>query len=189
MHRAAIITGPGFQDHDVVYTYYRLKEEGWAVDVATKMGAPVKGKYGVPLPIDKTAAPNIPFDELSVDRYDAVILTGGHEAPDRVRQDRKVLKFVHDMDQAGKLVGGLCHGPWIMISAKIMAGRIACAYIGMVDDMVNSGATVIDADVVTDRNMVTCSYYGQVGKFMKAIFAAAEQARVSNRRPIAAVAG
>ncbi len=174
MKRAVIITGPGFQDHDVVYSYYRLKEEGYAVDVATKGGAPVKGKYGVPLPMDRNAAPNISFDQLAVERYDAVILTGGHEAPDRVRQDKQVLAFVKAMDQAGKAVGGLCHGPWIMISAKIMKGRDACAYVGMVDDMVNSGANVIEGDVVTDKNMVTCSYYGEVGKFMRAVFAVVE---------------
>jgi putative intracellular protease/amidase len=51
MYRGVIITGPGFQDHDVVYTYYRLKEEGYDVDIATKGGLPVKGKYGVPLPV------------------------------------------------------------------------------------------------------------------------------------------
>jgi protease I len=170
MPRAVIITGPGFQDHDVVYSYYRLKEEGYDVDVATKNAMPVTGKYGVPLPMDKTAKPNIAFGDLSVDRYDAVILTGGHEAPDRVRQDQAVLQFVQAMDAAGKVVGGLCHGPWIMISAKIMAGRTACAYVGMVDDMVNSGANVIPGDVVVDDNMVTCSYYGSVGLFMRTVF-------------------
>src|SRR5262249_15599230 len=94
MGNAVILTGPGFQDHDVVYTYYRLLEEGWKADVATKNGDPVTGKYGVPLPIDKTARPNISFEDLDVDGYDAAICTGGHEAPDRVRQDRRVLSFV-----------------------------------------------------------------------------------------------
>ena len=28
MPKVVIVTGPGFQDHDVVYTYYRAKEEG-----------------------------------------------------------------------------------------------------------------------------------------------------------------
>ena len=36
--QAVIITGPGFQDHDVIYTYYRLKEAGYDVDVATAGG-------------------------------------------------------------------------------------------------------------------------------------------------------
>jgi protease I len=175
MYRGVIITGPGFQDHDVVYTYYRLKEEGYDVDIATKGGLPVKGKYGVPLPMDKTAKPNIPFEDLAVENYDVVICTGGHEAPDRVRQDKTVLAFVKQMDEAGKIVAGLCHGPWILISAKVLKGRTVCAYVGMVDDMINSGANVISADVVTDGNIITCSYYGQVGKFMRAVFSAIER--------------
>jgi protease I len=171
---AVIITGPGFQDHDVVYTYYRLLEESYDVHVATKDGGGVIGKYGIPLPMDKTAAPLISFDDLDQDGYDAVILTGGHEAPDRVRQDRRVLAFVKGMADAGKVVAGLCHGPWIMISAQVMRGHRACAYVGLRDDMVNSGALVEDARVVTDGNIITCSYYGYVGEFMQAVFTAVD---------------
>jgi protease I len=169
MTRAVIITGPGFQDHDVVYTYYRALEAGFDVQVATAGGRPVTGKYGVPVPLDKRAEPCIAFEDLDAARFDLVLLTGGHEAPDRVRQDRLVLEFVRAMDAAGKVVAGLCHGPWIMISAGIMRGRRACAYVGMRDDMMNSGADVEDADVIVDRNMVTCSYYGAVGPFMRTV--------------------
>ncbi len=77
MFSAVIVTGSGFQDHDLIYTYYRLKEEEYAVDVASKAASPVKGKYGIPLPMDKTSQPLISFDDLSVDKYDIVILTGG----------------------------------------------------------------------------------------------------------------
>lgn len=172
---AVIITGPGFQDHDVVYTYYRLREEGWQADVATKNGNPVTGKYGVPLPMDKTATPLLPFDRLDPGRYDAVILTGGHEAPDRVRQDPSVLDFVRQMATDGKVVAGLCHGPWIMVSAGVLRGRNACAYIGLRDDVVNAGAHVIDSDVVVDGNVITCSYYGYMGAFMRSVFETAEK--------------
>jgi protease I len=160
MRKVVIITGPGFQDHDVVYTYYRAKEEGYYVDVATKDGAVMVGKYGVSVPMDKRSKPNISFDALEVAAYDAVILTGGHEAPDRVRQDKCVLAFVASMAEAGKVVAGLCHGPWIMVSARVLKGRTACAYVGLYDDVVNAGANVVDADVVTDGNIITCSYYG-----------------------------
>lgn len=172
---AVIITGPGFQDHDVVFTYYRLLEEGWHVDVATKNGDAVTGKYGIPLPMDKTARPLIPFEELAVESYDVVILTGGHEAPDRVRQDRLVLDFVAGMDRAGKVVAGLCHGPWIMVSAGVLKGRRACAYIGLRDDVINAGADVVDSDVIVDGNIITCSYYGYMGAFMHAVFETAAQ--------------
>ncbi len=172
---AVIITGPGFQDHDVVYTYYRLLEEGWGVDVATKNGADVIGKYGVPLPMDKTAKPLISFEQLDVERYDAVILPGGHEAPDRVRQDANVLDFVRAMDAQGKVVAGLCHGPWIMVSAGVLRGRKACAYIGLRDDVINAGADVVDSDVIVDDHIITCSYYGYTGTFMRAEFETVEK--------------
>lgn len=169
-HSAVIITGPGFQDHDVVYTYYRLLEEGWAADVATRDGGPVTGKYGVPLPMDKTARPLVSFGQLDAAAYDAVILPGGHEAPDRVRQDRRVLDLVRSMAERGKVVAGLCHGPWVMVSAGVLRGRKACAYIGLRDDVINAGAEVTDSDVIVDGNIITCSYYGYMGAFMRAVF-------------------
>ena len=103
-----------------------------------------------------------------------VVLTGGHEAPDRVRQEHIVKDFVRAMDTAGKIVAGLCHGPWIMISAGIMRDRRACAYPGLRDDMINAGANVIDNSVVIDDNIVTCSYYGDVGAFMKTVITLAQ---------------
>src|SRR5919112_1805949 len=177
MSHAIIITGPGFQDQDVVYAYYRLKEAGIDVEIATKDdpatggGIHVTGRYGVPVPLDRTAGEPIPFRALAqsdaVERYDLAVLTGGYEAPDRVRQDRDVKAFLQAMDAADKVVAGLCHGPWVMISAVIIRGRRACAYVGMRDDMVNAGAELVDATVVVDDNIVTCSYYGEVGPFMK----------------------
>jgi protease I len=61
-----------------------------------------------------------------------------------------------------------------MISAKVLKGRKVCSYVGIVDDMVNSGAHVVDAEVIVDGNIITCSYYGYVGKFMRAVFTAVE---------------
>jgi protease I len=173
--RAVIITGPGFQDHDVVYTYYRLLGTGYHVDIATKGGKPVQGKYGLPLPLDKMALPLIAFEALSVESYDLVVCPGGHEAPDRVRQDPTVLAFIKEMAEAKKVVAGLCHGPWIMISAGVMRGRRACAYVGMKDDMVNAGANVIKAAVVVDGSIITCSYYAHVEAFMKVVLEEVER--------------
>ncbi|HEE4993122.1 TPA: DJ-1/PfpI family protein [Klebsiella pneumoniae] len=168
--RAVIVTGPGFQDHDVVYSYYRSKEEGIDISVATKNGEPVTGKYGITVPMDKRSKANISFDELKPEDFDLVILTGGHEAPDRVRQDQRVKDFVLQMAQQGRIVAGLCHGPWIMISAGVLKDKLACAYVGLKDDMINCGAKVIEADVVVDGNIITCSYYAECGKFMREAF-------------------
>lgn len=176
-NKVVIITAQGFQDHDIIYTYYRAIEENYDVSIATKNGEPVIGKYGVTVPLDKRAKHNISFDNLKESDFDLVILTGGHEAPDRVRQDKRVKEFITIMANSGKIVAGLSHGPWIMISAGIMKDKVACAYIGLKDDMINAGAHVVEADVVVDNNIITCSYYAEVGKFMRETFSAVERWR------------
>ena len=163
MKRAAIITGPGFQDEEFIYPYYRLLEEGFVVDVATKDKAVVHGKYGIP------AVATVDVKDLNEEDYDLVILPGGHEAPDRVRQIKEVLTFVKAMFEKGKTVGAICHGPWIAISAGIVSGKQATCYQGMADDLKNAGALYIDAPVVVDGNLITSPHYRNNGDFMKAV--------------------
>jgi protease I len=150
-----------------------MVEEGWRVEVATQQGKPVHGRFGVPVPLDKTAKRPIPFEELSVDSFDVVVCTGGFEAPDRVRQEPAVRRFVADMAaRQDRICLGLCHGSWILVSAGIMKGRKACAYVGMVDDMRNAGAELVDAPVIVDGNVITCSYYGYCGLALRAVIEA-----------------
>lgn len=163
MTRAVIITGPGFQDEEFIYPFYRLQEEGFTVDVATPGKTVVHGKYGMP------ANPTVDARELREQDYDLVILPGGHEAPDRVRQVKEVLSFVRTMYDAGKTVGAICHGPWIAISAGIVRGKRATCYAGMADDLINAGAHYIDAAVVVDGNLVTAPHYRNNGDFMRAV--------------------
>lgn len=173
--RGVILTGPGFQDHDNIACGYGLRGRRIPVDFATADGGEVFGKYETRVPLDKTSPPCVSFDDLDVDRYDFVIATGGHEAPDRVRQDKRATSFVRAMAEAGKLVGGLCHGPWVLVSAGVLKGRHAAAYPGLRDDVANAGAIVEDADVVVDGNIVTCRYYGEVGLFLETLIALVEE--------------
>lgn len=161
--RAVIITGPGFQDEEFIYPYYRLLEAGFEVDVATKGKTAVRGKYGIP------ANPTVDTSDLEEGEYDLVILPGGHEAPDRVRQDRHVLEFVHQMYDKQKIVAAICHGPWILISANILKNKKATCYVGMADDLRNAGALYVDAPAVEDGNLITAPHYRNNGDFMKAV--------------------
>lgn len=163
MKKAVIITGPNFQDEEFTYPYYRLLEEGFVVDVATPDKAPVFGKYGVP------ARPTIDTKDLRESDYDIVILPGGFEAPDRLRVRKEVLSFIKDMYDKGKIVAAICHGPWLCISAGIMRGKKATAYISIADDVRNAGATYLEKDVVIDGNLITAPHYRNNGDFMKAV--------------------
>jgi protease I len=170
--RAVIITAPGFQDEELIYPYYRLKEAGCEVDIATKDGATVLGKYGVP------ARATMATTALDADRADIVLLPGGFEAPDRVRLLPEVLEFVRAMDKQGKLVAAICHGPWILISAGVTRGRKMTAFWSIEADVRNSGADYQHkVPVVVDGNLITSPHYNDNPAFMREVVAWIDRAR------------
>ena len=159
--KIVLITGPGFEDVEVIYPCFRLQEEGFAVDVATSTNGEVFGKHGLPM------RPSINLKELSVKNYDAVIIPGGYEAPDRVRQVAEVLEFIRKMFSSGKVVSSICHGPWVLISADIVKNKNATCYIGMKDDLKNAGARYLIKNVVVDDNLVTSDHPRNLSAWMK----------------------
>jgi protease I len=168
--RAVIITAQGFQDEEFVYPYYRLIEAGFSVDVATRDMAPAFGKYGVP------ARPTLRTQDLKASDFDLVLLPGGFEAPDRVRLLPEVQEFIREMDAGKKLIAAICHGPWILISAGVTAGRKMTAYWSIEPDIRNSGAEYLHkAPVVVDGNIVTSPHYNNNGDFMRAVIAYFEE--------------
>ncbi|MFA5276841.1 MAG: type 1 glutamine amidotransferase domain-containing protein [Candidatus Omnitrophota bacterium] len=161
--KAVIITAQNFQDEEFVYPYYRMKEEGWEVDVATPDQMEVFGKYGVP------ARANKDTKSLKASDYDVVVIPGGFEAPDRLRIRKEVLGFVKDMFGAKKLVAAICHGPWVCISAGIIRGKKVTGFMSIKDDLVNAGGIYLEQDVVVDGNLISAPHYRNNGDFMKAV--------------------
>lgn len=160
--KVVIITGPGYQDEEVIYPYYRLQEAGFFVDVVTSSDSEVKGKYGCPM------IPTIKISDLEKEKYAAVIIPGGNEAPDRVRQVKEILSFIKKMYEEGNIVSSICHGPWVLISSGIMNGKNATCYKGMKDDLINAGANYKDLPVVVDGNIITSNHPRNISSWMKA---------------------
>lgn len=166
MKRVVIIVAQNFQDEEFVYPYYRILEEGLRLDVATPGGQNMIGKYGVP------ARATMSTDNLKASDFDCVILPGGFESPDRLRIRPEVLRFVREMNEAGKLVAAICHGPWILISAGVVQGRKVTGYMSIADDLKNAGAQYMEQDLVIDGNLISAPHYKNNGDFMKAVVAA-----------------
>ncbi|MCD4668154.1 MAG: DJ-1/PfpI/YhbO family deglycase/protease [Sulfurimonas sp.] len=163
MIKAVIIVGQGFEDSEFTYPYYRLQEENIKVEVAVAGDTSVKGKMG------QIAEPTLKCNELNVDNFDILILPGGHEGPDRVRQVKEVLGFVKAMDDQKKLIATTCHGSWTTISAKIMKGKTATCYKGMKDDLINAGCNYVDEDVVVDGHFISAPHFRNNHQWMRAV--------------------
>ena len=158
--RIIIITGPGFEDNEVGFPHEALLEKGFKIDVATSNNQEVIGKHGY------TIKPTVKYEELKSKNYDCVIIPGGHEAPDRVRQVKEILAFVREMFKTGKIISSTCHGPWVLISAGIMRGKKATCYPGMKDDLINAGARYKVKPVVVDENIITSDHPRNLGPWV-----------------------
>jgi len=143
-----ILVGPEYEDLEVWYPKLRLEEAGYDTPLVG-MGAPsYTGKHGYPCKVEGTVA-DYPASELTG------ILAPGGWAPDKLRRDLAILQRVREVHERGKLVATICHGPWILISAGILSGRRLTSTVGIRDDVVNAGATWVDAPSVIDGNIVS----------------------------------
>jgi len=168
--RAAVITAEGFEDEEVIYPVIRLKEAGFTVDIATKDAKLVSGRLNFPLElIVRYYGVLVDAKKLKTKDYDLVLIPGGFEAPDRIRQIPEVLEFVKQMHKQKKIVAAFCHGPWVLISAGILKGKRATCYPGIKDDLKNAGAIYLDQPSVTDENIITARHPKDVTDLMKAI--------------------
>jgi protease I len=101
--------------------------------------------------------------------YDGLLLPGGFINPDLLRQSAQARQFVREFADSDKPIATLCHGPWVLASAGLLDGRTLTSWPGIRDDLVNSGATWLDRDVVKDGNLVTSRGPQDMTSFIPAI--------------------
>ena len=168
MKKGIIISGNLVQDHEFIYPYYRLLEEGFDLDVCILEGMPVKGILGTSIPPNKDQTVK-KIEEVKVEDYEVLILPGGVKALEKVRQNKKIIKFIKDFDATKKVIGCICSGAQLLISAKVVKGRKISGYYSMEDDITNAGAIYTDLPAVIDNNIITTAHYKDMGPWMKAI--------------------
>lgn len=171
MKKALIITYTGFQDHELVYPYYRLLGDNFQVDiVADKQDAQgrIYGIFGLNMPCHVLLSNFEQDPDRYHAEYDMVVLPGGVKSLEKLRQNKTVLKFLSDWNQAGKVIVSTCHGAQLLISAKIVKGRNISGYYSLEDDINNAGATYVNQPFVIDDNIITSPHYDHMGAWMEA---------------------
>jgi protease I len=146
--KIVILVAAGFEDLEFWVPLMRLQEEGAAVVVAGfAAGESYQGKHGLP------AHSEAGFDDIDPDDIDAIIIPGGW-APDKLRRYESVKRLVRSVYNAQKVVGIICHGGLVGISAQIVKGHEATGSEGIKDDLVNAGAVWKDQAAFQSGNIV-----------------------------------
>jgi protease I len=144
----ATLVAEGVEDLEYYVPFMRLQEEGANVLTAGLDLKPVKGKNGLVI------TPDVTIDSLQASELYALVLPGGW-APDKLRRHDVVKNLVKEMDAAGKVIGIICHGGSIAISAGIVRkGERVTGSTGIKDDLVNAGAAWADEPAFRDGNHV-----------------------------------
>ncbi len=164
--RAAILVEQQYQEMEVWYPLYRLKEAGCQVTVVgPEAGKTYPSKLGYPAKSDKAA------EDVRADDFDVVVIPGGF-APDFIRRTPAMIKLVADMAEKGKILAAICHGPWVLCSTKALKGKKATCFFAIKDDVINAGATYVDEEVCRDGNLITSRKPDDLPAFMTAVLAA-----------------
>ena len=133
---ALIITSQMVQDHEFIYPFYRLKEEGIDVSVYNQSKEIVKGFFGTKIPPQK---------------------------------DDKAIDMVREFNKKDKIIGAICSGTMMLISADIIKGKKISGYYAWKKDIINAGAEFVDSPAVVDGNLVTSPHYKYNGDWMKSV--------------------
>tara|TARA_B100000989_G_scaffold72938_4_gene51257 strand:- start:1338 stop:1874 length:537 start_codon:yes stop_codon:yes gene_type:complete len=168
MKKAIIISGNLAQDHEFIYPYYRLLEEEFELDVCLNEGTKVKGILGTDIPPNKNHSVK-KIEEVKVSDYDLLIIPGGVKAMEKVRQNLKIIEFISEFHKNKKIIGCICSGAQLLISAKIIKGKKISGYYSMKDDIINAGAEYTDLQAVIDDGIITTAHYKDLGPWMKAV--------------------
>lgn len=170
-----ILAGDAVEAQEIFYPYWRIIEEGWEAEVA----APTKKTlYTVVHDFEPgietyTEKPGYRFgwvsksyEEVKPEEYEGVIIPGGR-MPEYARLNEHAGRILKHFFEENKPVAAICHGPLVLAAYGLLKGRRVTSYIAVKPDLINAGATWVDAEVVVDGNLVTSRAWPDLPYFMR----------------------
>lgn len=163
--RVAILVADMYQELEFWYPYLRLQEEGATVVAVGPEAKEYQSKLGYP------AKAELGAKDVRAQDFQAVVIPGGY-APDYLRRSPELVQFVREMAETGKPVAAICHGPWMLCSARVVKGKRVTSFFAIRDDLENAGAIWVDEPVVVDGNIITSRVPQDLPVFVKALIEA-----------------
>jgi protease I len=167
--KVAFLVAEGVEDLEYYAVAMRLQEEGIEVLTAAVDLKTVRGKNGLEI------KPDTKIEDLNADDLFGLVLPGGW-APDKVRRYKAATDLVSKVNSQGKVIGIICHGGLLAISAKIVEGKKTIGSLGIKDDLLNAGAVWVDEPAFRDGNQVWGRVVADIPAFNKELVAALYEA-------------
>jgi protease I len=151
--RVAILATDGFEQSELEGPMKALDEAGATVSIVSPKKDQIQGMHhadkGDLFDVD------IPLTKAKPEEFDALVLPGGLMNPDELRSTPAAVEFVRAFGVAGKTIGAICHGPWLLIEAGLVENHQLTSWPAIKTDVENAGGIWIDEEVVVDNGIVT----------------------------------
>lgn len=147
--RVAFLATNGFEDVELTSPWHDLDEAGALLTMISTSTDVISGKNGHSQQVD------IASKDASADEFDALVIPGGVVNSDHMQMDDAAARFARGFFDAGKPVGVICHGSWVLIEAGVVRGRTMTSYPSLRTDLENAGANWVDQEVVVDQGFVS----------------------------------
>ncbi len=131
--RIAILATNGFEQAELLEPRKALENAGAETQVISPAFGKIKGwkeKYW-----GDSVAVDLDLDSANPSHVDALLLPGGVMNPDNLRTIPAAVKFVREFLTAGKPVGALCHGPWMLVEADVVRGHTLTSWPSLQTDI------------------------------------------------------
>ena len=151
--RVAILVTNDFERVELTEPQQTLEEEGAQTLIIAPQGGQLQSlNHDVKADVFDV---DLTLDEADPDNFNAVLLPGGVINADALRVNAKAQEFVRRIDEAGKPIAVICHGPWLLVSAGLVRGRTLTSWPTLQDDIRNAGGRWVNSEVVHDGNWVS----------------------------------
>ena len=143
---AFLVANAGVEQVELTSPWQAVKEAG---------GKPVLlAPEQVPVKTVNHAEPGGSYDpdhavgDVSGADFAGLVLPGGVANPDKLRLVPEAVDFVKAFAAAGKPIAAICHGPWTLVEAGVVAGKTLTSWPSLRTDIRNAGGDWRDEQVV-----------------------------------------
>lgn len=159
----AIMIAPGFHDGETLEPMAYLKDRGARVTIIGLERGEIQAYNSVQkISVEKR------IRDVQVADFDALIIPGGR-SPATLRENEQAVALARDFVTSGKPVAAICHGPQVLVTAGVMAGRTSTCIENVGPEITAAGGKYIDEPVVRDGNLITSRLPKDLPVFSEAI--------------------
>lgn len=157
MKKVVVFLAEGFEEIEALTVVDLLRRANVTCDTCSLKEKEVMGAHNITIVADKI------IDKLDIIEYDAIILPGGMPGSINLKECEKVVAWVKEFNEKGKLVAAICAAPIVLGQAEIVKGRKVTSYPGFEGELKEAvyceEVVVEDNNIITSRGPATAIYF------------------------------